>query len=270
LAEKNDITDAADAAVPNAGNWDIHFKNLTFGYDPGTPILKNIDLRIERGSVVALVGTTGAGKTTLGNLVPRFYDPQSGSVCIGGNDVRSLPIAYLRAHIASVLQDVFLFHGTVYDNLSLGRPEAGQEEVCAAARAAHAEAFIEDLPEGYDTMIGERGVRLSGGQKQRLSIARALLKDAPILILDEATSSVDVETEALIQEALSRLMQNRTTIVIAHRLSTIRNADKIAVMADGHITELGDHRALMDLDGQYARMVRAQDMSRDWQISRGR
>ena len=266
LAEKSDIVDAPDAVEPKDMKWDILFDNVTFAYDKHVPILKEVDLKIAEGSVVALVGPTGAGKTTLGNLIPRFYDPQGGAVLVGGHDVRQLPLAFLRGNIASVLQDVFLFHGTVYDNLSLGRPEASDEEIYAAARAANAAEFIEGLPQGYDTMIGERGVRLSGGQKQRLSIARALLKDAPILILDEATSSVDVETEALIQDALLKLMHNRTTLVIAHRLSTIRNADQIAVIDQGEIIELGDHQALMDLDGHYARMVRAQDVSQTWQI----
>jgi len=246
--------------------WDIRFDSMTFAYDVGVPILKDIDLEIAEGSVVALVGPTGAGKTTLGNLIPRFYDPQQGAVLVGGHDVRQLPLAFLRGNIASVLQDVFLFHGTVYDNLSLGRPEAGDEAVYAAARAANAAEFIENLPQGYDTMIGERGVRLSGGQKQRLSIARALLKDAPILILDEVILSVGVGVGVLIQDVFLGLMHNRTTLVIAHRLSTIRNADQIAVIDQGEIVELGDHQALMDLDGHYARMVRAQDMSQTWQI----
>jgi ABC-type multidrug transport system fused ATPase/permease subunit len=190
--------------------------------------------------------------------VPRFYDVQDGAVLVGGHDVRSVPLDWLRAQVAMVLQDVFLFHGSVQDNLLFGRPDATGAELRAAARAAHAEEFIRDLPDGYDTIVGERGVRLSGGQKQRLSIARALLKDAPILILDEPTSSVDVETEALIQDALARLSAGRTTIVIAHRLSTIRSADRIAVLHEGRVAESGNHETLLARSGRYAHLYLVQ------------
>ena len=189
--------------------------------------------------MMALVGTTGAGKTTVSRLIPRFYDPQGGQICVGGHDLRSLDLEFLRANVASVMQDVFLFHGTVRQNIAFGRPDASADELVQAAQAANAHEFIIDLSDGYDTIIGERGVRLSGGQKQRISIARALLKDAPILILDEATSSVDTETEWQIQQALNRLTHNRTTLVIAHRLSTIRHADKIVVLDSGRIVETG-------------------------------
>ena len=225
------------------------------------PVLHQIDIEIESGAVVALVGPTGAGKSTIASLLPRYYDPQQGAIRIGGHDLRSLPLNFLRRHIASVPQDVFLFHGSVRDNLLFGKPEANEEQLIAAARAANAEEFIDDLPQGYDTLVGERGVRLSGGQKQRLAIARALLKDAPILILDEATSSVDTGTEALIQEAIDRLVKERTTLVIAHRLSTVRRADRIVVLDQGTIVDSGTHDELMQRAGLYARLVEAQKLT---------
>ncbi len=263
LELKSDIVDAPDAAIPPRMEWDISFEELHFGYDLNTRVLHDIDFKVDNGEIVALVGPTGAGKTTISGLVPRYYDPQRGKVLIGGHDVRQLPLDYLRRHIASVEQDVFLFHGTIGDNILFGRQDATEEEIHQAARAANADEFILDLPQGYDTLIGERGIRLSGGQKQRLSIARALLKNAPILILDEATSSVDTETELLIQEALNRLVHNRTTLVIAHRLSTIRKADKSIVLDQGHIAESAAHEQLMQNDGLYARMVQAQELAGD-------
>ena len=235
------------------------YKNVSFEYTPGVSVLEDISLTIPAKSVVALVGPTGVGKTTLVSLIPRFYDVTSGSITLDGRDLRDYTLDSLRRQVSIVLQDVFLFYGTVRENLLFGRPEAGEAEMVAAARAANAHEFIMELSQGYDTLIGERGVKLSGGQKQRLSIARALLKDAPILILDEATSSVDTGTEQLIQQALERLMQGRTTLIIAHRLSTVRNADQIVVLEDKSIREMGTHEELIRLkDGLYRKLYTVQ------------
>jgi len=250
LAEPYEVRDANDAVVlKQRARGAVAFNDVTFRYDRGDVVLENINLDIPANSVVALVGPTGVGKTTMVSLLPRFYDVTTGSITIDDHDIRQLSLRSLREQISIVLQDVFLFHGTVRENILFGRKEATEEEVMEAAKVANAYEFIVKLPDGFDTLIGERGVKLSGGQKQRLSIARAVLKDAPVLILDEATSSVDTETELLIQQALERLMVGRTTIIIAHRLSTIRNADKIVVLEGKRIIEEGTHQKLMAMEG---------------------
>jgi ATP-binding cassette subfamily B protein/subfamily B ATP-binding cassette protein MsbA len=261
-----DIVSPPNAVTLPRAKGNITFRDVTFGYEPDRPVLHNINFHVEAGQMVALVGATGAGKTTLIGLVQRFYDPLQGAIFVDGHDMRSLDLHSLRRNIAAVHQDIFLFHGTVRQNILFGRPDAGEAEMVAAARAANADEFIDHMPDGYDTLIGERGARLSGGQKQRLSIARALLKDAPVLLLDEATSSVDGETEWLIQQALSRLTVHRTTLVIAHRLSTIAHADRIIVLDGGRIVETGAHAELLARNSHYARMVQMQDLARQWQF----
>ena len=238
---------------------EVIFEHVTFGYDSSQrSALNDVTFALRNGETLGVAGASGAGKSTLVSLMYRFYDPQSGSIKLGGHDLRELPISVIRENISVVNQDTYLFHGTVAENLRFGKPDATEHELEEAARAANAHDFISRLPEGYDTLIGERAVRLSGGQRQRLAIARALLKDAPILLLDEALSSVDAENESVIQEALNRLMQNRTTLVIAHRLSSLINADRILVLEDGQAVEIGTHEELISADGRYADLMRQQ------------
>ena len=254
-----DIRERAEAAALPAIEGRIAFRDVSFSYAEGEIVLDTINLEIAPGEVVALVGPSGAGKTSLANLILRLYDPTDGRVEIDGHDVRDVTLLSLRSQIGLVPQDTILFGGSIRENLQYGRAGATDDEVVAAAKAANAHDFISALPHQYDTQVGERGVKLSGGQRQRLAVARALLKDPRILILDEATSSLDAESEALVQEALERLMQGRTTLIIAHRLSTIRKAHRILVLADGKIAEEGRHDELLALGGIYARLYGIQE-----------
>jgi subfamily B ATP-binding cassette protein MsbA len=245
-----DIRNRSNAiALPKISKG-IDIQNVTFSYEE-TPVLKNINLTIKAGEIVAFVGMSGGGKTTLVNLIPRFYDVTEGRIAIDGHDTRDVTIESLRAQIGIVTQQTILFNDTVRNNIAYGNIENTEEKIIEAAKAANAHDFITNLPNGYDTVIGEQGAKLSGGERQRISIARALLKDAPILILDEATSSLDTEAEIEVQDALEKLMQGRTTLIIAHRLSTIRNAHRIIVLANGEIVEEGTHEALMGKKGEY-------------------
>jgi ATP-binding cassette subfamily B protein/subfamily B ATP-binding cassette protein MsbA len=232
--------------------------DVTFGYRPGEPVLHGVSLTAEPGETIALVGSSGAGKTTLASMLIRFFDPWSGRVLVDGHDLRDVQLASLRRQVAIVLQEPFLFPMSLADNIAYGRPDATPEEIVAAAKAANAHDFVSALPDGYDTVVGERGATLSGGERQRLAVARALLKDAPILVLDEPTSSLDSDSEALLLEALERLMAGRTTFIIAHRLSTVRNADRVVVLEEGRVVETGRHRQLLARKGRYAHLHRLQ------------
>lgn len=261
LDAKPEVADLPGAPLLPAENPKIEFKNVFFAYETGDEarwVLRDVNLIVPPGETLALVGMSGGGKSTLVNLLPRFYDPQRGMVCIGGTNIRDVNLASLRKAIAIVSQHTFLFNDTVYHNILYGNLNASDEEVFAAARAANANDFIQKLPEGYATVVGEQGLRLSGGERARLAIARALLKDAPILILDEATASLDSESESLVQDAIDRLMEERTVLVIAHRLATIRKANRIAVIVNGQIVEYGTHDELLSKGGEYAKLYRIQ------------
>lgn len=253
-----DIADAPDAVEAPQFKGDIAFRSVSFGYTPEKPVLRGIDLDIKAGETIAFVGPSGAGKTTLCSLLPRFYDVTTGAITIDGHDIRKLTLASLRSQIGIVQQDVFLFGGTVRENIAYGRLGASEVEIMEAARRAKLDGVIAGMPQGLDTVIGERGVKLSGGQKQRMAIARMFLKNPPILILDEATSALDTETERAIQQSLSELSEGRTTLVIAHRLATIRDASRIVVVDASGISEIGTHTELLRAGRGYARLYEAQ------------
>ncbi|OME74686.1 multidrug ABC transporter ATP-binding protein [Paenibacillus odorifer] len=253
-----DISDKPDAVEVNTLHGDITFQNVIFGYDEDRPVLQNISLKVKAGETIAFVGPSGAGKTTICSLLPRFYDVTGGAITIDGIDIRDMKLESLRKQIGIVQQDVFLFSGTIRENIAYGKLDAKLPEIWEAARRAHLEDLIQNLPDGMDTVIGERGVKLSGGQKQRLAIARMFLKNPPILILDEATSALDTETEAAIQQSLADLSVGRTTLVIAHRLTTIKNADRIMVVNEEGIAEQGRHEELVHAGGIYSRLHQAQ------------
>lgn len=258
LDEVPEIQDAPDARSLPPIEGKVEFRDVSFAYNRAHPVLEHISFVAEPGQQVALVGPSGAGKSTIANLIPRFYEATSGGILIDGTDIRTVSSSSLRRQIAIVPQETILFSSSVGENIAYGRIDAGQDEIIEAAKAANAHDFIDRLPEGYDTLVGERGVKLSGGERQRVAIARALLKNPKLLILDEATSSLDVASEAIVQDALERLMKGRTTLIIAHRLSTIVNADRILVIKEGRIVESGTHQDLLDLGGLYSELYAIQ------------
>ncbi len=260
LKADNPIKDPANPTPLPEGEarGTIGINNVSFSYDGKKDVLKDVSISVPAGKTVAIVGKSGSGKSTLVDLIPRFWDLQKGSITVGGKDIRNYKVHDLRSLMGNVNQEAILFNDTIFNNIAFGSPDAKMEDVIRAAKIANAHDFIMETEKGYETRVGDRGSRLSGGQRQRISIARAILKNPPILILDEATSALDTESERLVQEALERLMKNRTTIVIAHRLSTITNADKICVMEDGKIIETGTHAELLEKDGQYKHLVNLQ------------
>jgi subfamily B ATP-binding cassette protein MsbA len=258
LDSEPELVDAPGAVAVDGLQRGISFREVSYDHDPANPVLRDVTFELHKGKTLAVVGPTGSGKTTLADLIPRFYEVQGGAVLIDGRDVREITLASLRALVAVVTQDPVLFRDTIRANIAYARPDTPMEDIVAAARAAHAHDFIMRLPQGYDTIVGERGLSLSGGERQRVAIARALVKNAPILILDEATSALDSASEALVQQALANLKAGRTTVVIAHRLSTVRDADVILVLENGRIIETGAHNALMRKGGLYAEMVKIQ------------
>jgi subfamily B ATP-binding cassette protein MsbA len=252
------IPERPEARDPGTLKGEIEFEHVAFAYDPKAPVLKDVHTKVAAGQFVGIVGPTGGGKSTIVSMVPRFYDPAGGRVLIDGVDLRDFTIQGLRGQIGFVLQDTVLFRGTIHDNIAYGRPTATDAEIVEAAKLANADEFIAKMPDGYNTMVGERGLTLSGGQRQRIGIARAIIRNAPILILDEPTAALDTESEKLVMEALERLMKGRTVLTIAHRLSTIRDAHKILVLKDGVVAEEGTHDELVARNGIYAELYRVQ------------